>query len=126
VSDVAIPARAAGDSLGGRADIVLAGLEHAGPSFELRVFLNNPAADGETETDLDQGFAGSVYVYGYGTPPPGGEHIPITRSLAATEAVRAAAGSAASASVTLVPVGFGADTPEVDLSTVGVSVQIHD
>jgi hypothetical protein len=126
VSPVPNPVGAEGKSLRGRADIVLSGIEQAGPSFELRVFVNNPAADAATAPVLDEGYAGSVYVYGYGTPPAGTEHIPMTRYVVATEALRAAAAKSSSATVTLVPVAFAGGEPEVDLSPIEVSVHVHD
>jgi hypothetical protein len=53
-----------------RAELVLRGVEQAGPSFEGRVFLNNPAADETTERAPEAGYAGSFHVYGYGEHPP--------------------------------------------------------
>jgi hypothetical protein len=49
-----------------RADLVFEGVDHAGPSFEGRVFLNNSAADAETPRDLDHGYAGSFHIFGHG------------------------------------------------------------
>jgi hypothetical protein len=120
-----------------RADVVLTGLDQAGPSFELRVFLNNPHADAGTEPASDVGYAGSVYVYGYSRPAEGVSaqpdphpRIPMTRYVMATEAVRAAAAKGPTATVTLVPIPFAApagaadttDDPGIDLSDVQVSV----
>jgi len=48
-----------------RADLVFYGVEHSGPSYEARVFLNNPQADAETERVLDRGYAGSFTVFGH-------------------------------------------------------------
>src|SRR4051794_21421497 len=53
-----------------RADLVFTGVEQAGPSFEGRVFLNNPGADESTARDPESGYAGTFHVYGYGNPPP--------------------------------------------------------
>jgi hypothetical protein len=55
---------------GARAELVFAGVEQAGPSFEGRVFLNNPDADDATALAAECGYAGSFHVYGYGSPPP--------------------------------------------------------
>lgn len=129
-------ATAGGDALG-RADIEVAGLEHGGPSFELRIFLNNPAADRATEPTHDNGYAGSIHVYGYGQPSPppspgddpqlaGGPRMPRTRSVIATDAVRAAAGAGSLAAVTLVPVAPGGGATAVDLEGVRVRVLVDD
>lgn len=50
-----------------RADLVFTGVEHSGPSYEARVFLNNPDADLETPRDLEHGYAGYFAVFGHGT-----------------------------------------------------------
>lgn len=126
IASIAIPPNTQGRLPSGRADIVLAGIEQAGPSFELRVFVNNPAADAETARSLDAGYAGSVYVYGYGTPPAERPHILMTRYVTANDAVRAAAAKGSSVFVTLVPVAFSGPEPEVDLSHIQVSVRVHD
>jgi hypothetical protein len=112
-----------------RADIEVAGLEQAGPSYELRIFLNNPDADPETEPTEDTGYAGSIYIYGYGQSPPGGSgaepRMPMTRSVMATRAVGAAAARGPTATVTLVPVAYDETSePEVDLDPVEVSVLV--
>jgi hypothetical protein len=119
-----------------RADIVVCGLEHGGPSFEVRTFLNNPTADARTDPTTDNGYAGSIYVYGYGQPlerARGGiaesdaqPRMPKTRSIIATEAVRAAAAAGPQVSVTLVPVASDIPEPDVDLDRVGVSVVLVD
>lgn len=54
----------------GRADLVFGGVEQAGPSWEGRVFLNNPGADESTPRNAGAGYAGSFHVYGYGDPAP--------------------------------------------------------
>jgi hypothetical protein len=113
---------------GERADIVVSGLEQAGPSYELRVFLGNPAADAATELTPDAGYAGSIHVYGYGDPPPPGlddaraPRLPMTRSLIATDPVRDAAARGPTAAITLVVVGYGPPDPGVDLAGVDVAV----
>ena len=48
-----------------RADLVFYGVDHAGPSYEARVFINNPKADAETERVDEQGYAGSFAVFGH-------------------------------------------------------------
>jgi hypothetical protein len=99
-----------------RADIVVEGVDQAGPSFELRVFVNSPHADSATEPTPEAGYAGSIYVYGYGRPPEeSGPRIPMTRYVMATDAVRAAAARGATAAVTLVPVSSATHAPDINL-----------
>jgi hypothetical protein len=49
-----------------RADIEIEGIAHGGPSYEGRIFINNPEATEETPTTLDQGYAGSFHIFGHG------------------------------------------------------------
>ncbi|HUB13492.1 MAG TPA: hypothetical protein VMB34_16200 [Acetobacteraceae bacterium] len=49
-----------------RADLIFEGVDHAGPSFEARVFLNNPNATAETERSIANGYAGSFHIFGHG------------------------------------------------------------
>lgn len=49
----------------GRADLVFYGVDHSGPSYEARVFVNNPKADATTERVLEHGYAGSFTVFGH-------------------------------------------------------------
>lgn len=124
-----IPLPTGGVRAGQRADVVLDGLEQAGPSFEVRVFVNNPSATAATKPAAASGYAGSVYVYGEGAPvaeigTAAHPQTPMTRNVIATEAIRAAAAAGPRASVTLVPVGFAGSEPEVDLSGVSVSVVV--
>jgi hypothetical protein len=102
-----------------RADIKFTGIEQAGPSFEGRVFLNNPHAGLDTPLTVANGYAGSFHVYGYGiypqdqrktsgSPPHGSAAIsPIEKVVIATEPVRAAAAQGAKVTVTVVPVYSG-------------------
>ena len=99
-----------------RADIVFDGVEHAGGSFEARVFLNNPEADASTPMTPEHGYAGSFHVYGYGRypgepDPAGGPAAPMTRYVTATEAVRAAMASG-DVSVTTVALRRGGQAGE--------------
>ena len=112
----------------GAAEIVFSGVEQAGPSFEGRVFLNNPSASGSTPLDAAAGYAGSFHVYGYGTPAPpgvaeavaargaeGGAVAPIEKRVRADEAaVRAALERTDQLVVTVVtvPVDPGGAPPE--------------
>jgi hypothetical protein len=103
-----------------RADVELEGLEHAGSSYEGRVFVNNPDADADTETTLEHGYGGSFYIFGHGgcfgdeghcdvaprlpyDPRPPHALWPLRKVVIATEAVRRAAASG-SVTITVVPV----------------------
>jgi len=50
----------------GRAALVFEGVDHAGPSYEARVFLNNAGATADTPRTLDEGYAGSFHIFGHG------------------------------------------------------------
>jgi hypothetical protein len=113
----------------------VSGLDHGGGSYELRIFLDNPAADSGTPLEAAAGYAGSIHVYGQGRPLPGAgdetEPVPdaVTRpprSIVATEAVRAQASRAEGSklSVTLVAVAAGGQGANVDLDASQVSVRI--
>ena len=112
-----------------RADIEVAGLDQAGSSFELRIFLNNPDANAATEHSEERGYAGSIYVYGYGRPPESmrdDPRLPMTRSIIATEAVARARAEGPTASLTLVAVPADSPGPEVDLGSVDVAVLVDE
>ncbi len=49
-----------------RAELVFYGVEHRGPSFEARVFLDEPEAGVNSALELEAGFAGSFVVLGHG------------------------------------------------------------
>jgi hypothetical protein len=49
-----------------RADLQFRGIDHSGPSYEARVFLDNPDAGRSTPRTEDAGYAGSFYVFGHG------------------------------------------------------------
>jgi hypothetical protein len=49
-----------------RAEIVFYGVEHRGPSFAGRVYLNSLAADVGTPRQIEEGYAGSFAVFGHG------------------------------------------------------------
>jgi len=130
IASVAIPISA--DDAPGlqRADIVVDGLEQAGASFELRVFLNNAAADASSALAEDAGYAGSIYIYGYGQPPDevgsrsARPRLPMTRYVMATEAIRTAAAAGPTAVVTLVPVAADAPGADIDISDAQVTIRI--
>jgi len=49
-----------------RADLVFDGVDHSGNSYSLRVFFNNSTATADTGLSAENGYAGSVYVFGHG------------------------------------------------------------
>jgi hypothetical protein len=49
-----------------RVDLELLGLDHSGPSYQGRIFLNNPNADQETATTEKNGYVGSYFIFGHG------------------------------------------------------------
>jgi hypothetical protein len=107
-----------------RADIVFHGVDQSGPSFEVRVFLNNPGADTDTPLTTEHGYVGSFHVYGYGRWPADiGKNpqtladeadsvirAPMERAIVATESIRAALAKGEDMTVTVVPV-FPGDRP---------------
>lgn len=106
-----------------RADLVFMGLEHHGPSVEVRIFFNAPQADADTPLDAGHGFAGFFTIFGHGgcfgdqghcdvpTVRRAGDHrpahplTPITKHVTVTDTVRRLreAGTR-DVTVTLVPV----------------------
>jgi hypothetical protein len=48
------------------ADLEILGIDHSQSSYEGRVFFNNPEANANTQMTLDQGYAGSFYIFGHG------------------------------------------------------------
>lgn len=126
-----VPIAVATDGELQRADIVVDGLDQAGSSFELRIFVNNPEATAATAPAGEDGYAGSIWVYGYGVPPAslldesdGAGRLAMTRSVVATDAVRRALAQGPTASLTLVPVAADSPGPEIDLGPVGVAVHV--
>ena len=49
-----------------RADLTFYGLEHSGPSYEVRIFVSHPDAGPATPLTADAGFAGRFSVFGHG------------------------------------------------------------
>jgi hypothetical protein len=49
-----------------RAELVFYGIDHSGPSYEGRVYLNNPDAGPDTPRSDEHGYAGSFTVFGHG------------------------------------------------------------
>lgn len=105
-----------------RADLEFIGVDHAGASYEGRVYINNPSANTGTETTAANGYAGSFYIFGHGgcfgdvghcdvsgprddfDPRPSHPLEPIKKVVIATEAIRNAVGQSPDIHVTVVPV----------------------
>lgn len=105
-----------------RADIEFLGIDHSGCSYEGRVFLNNPDADATTATTEENGYAGSIYIFGHGgcfgdeghcdVSPPDSPYDPRPvhplwpgkKVLIATDAVRRAVAAGPTMTVTVVPI----------------------
>ena len=49
-----------------RADLVFTGVDHSGLSYEVLVFLNNPAATNTTPHDVEHGYGGRFVIFGHG------------------------------------------------------------
>jgi hypothetical protein len=49
-----------------RADLILYGVDHSGPTYEARIFLDNPRATEKTAREPESGYAGSYTVFGHG------------------------------------------------------------
>lgn len=105
----------------GRGDIEFHGLDHSGPSYEGRVYLNNTAADDATSKAADTGYAGSYYVFGHGRcvgdaghcdvhtrprydPRPPHPLTPTRLTVIATDAIKRAVKAGGEVTVTVVPV----------------------
>jgi hypothetical protein len=104
-----------------RADIEFHGVDHAGSSYEGRVFVNNPDAGPDTEPSDDSGYAGSFYIFGHGgcygdeghcdvrprdpyDPRPPHELWPTRKVVIATEAIRRAVQAGSTMTITVVPI----------------------
>jgi len=114
------------------AEIVFHGVDQSGPSYEARVFLNNPDADLHTPLTSKHGYAGSFHVYGYGLWSAGEassctterSRTPMTRSLIATDAIRRALAAGPDVTVTVVALKPGQEPRglEPGLRLEGVSI----
>jgi len=105
-----------------RADLEFIGVEHAGASYEARVYVNNPSADANTQPTAGNGYAGSFYVFGHGGCFGDAGHCdihaprdqfdprrshplePIKKIVDATDVIKSAASTGSSINVTVVPV----------------------
>lgn len=119
----------------GDLEIVFHGVEQSGPSYEARVFLNNPDADARTPLTPEHGYAGSFHVYGYGmwsgedssSSTPQRSRAPMERSLIASEAIRRALAAGPDVTVTVVAVKPGKEPREIEpgFRLDGVSIRPH-
>jgi tyrosinase len=106
-----------------RADLTFYGLDHSGPSYQVRVFFNNPSAGPDTALVAGEGFVGKFAVFAHGgcfgeeghcdVRPPVSPFdrrqphplVPIARYLTVTDAVRDLIGrDERSVTVTAVPI----------------------
>ena len=105
-----------------RADLVFHGLDHSGPSYEVRIFFNRPDATADTPRTAEEGYVRSFYLFGHGgcagqpghcdvpdsrrafdfRPPH--QLTPATRWVTVTDAARRALASGRELTVTAVPV----------------------
>jgi len=104
-----------------RADLIFEGVDHSGPSYEARIFLDNPDAGPDTPRESGSGYAGSYTIFGHGGCVGEVGHCepsarttdafdlraphplePVTKTVTITRALRAAQGD--SVTVTVVPV----------------------
>jgi tyrosinase len=103
-----------------RADIEFHDVDHAGASYEGRVYLNNPDADESTGYD-DPSYAGSYHIFGHGgclgdpghcevkprrryDPRPSHPLTPAKKVVIATDAVKRATEQGNEVTVTVVPI----------------------
>jgi hypothetical protein len=126
-------AAAAGDTLPfDRADLIFYGVDHSGPSYTARVFLNNPRANATTATTAEAGYAGCFTIFGHaGCVGTDDDHcnprartvddfdvrmphplLPQTKVVTITEALRRL-GRINEFTVTVVPVVPGVTEPEI-------------
>jgi hypothetical protein len=49
-----------------RADLEFRGVDHSGPSYQARVFFDNPRATEQTTAEEGEGYAGSFHIFGHG------------------------------------------------------------
>ncbi len=113
-----------------RADLIFYGVDHAGPSFEARIYFNNPEANPGTARDDVSHYAGSFTVFGHAgcagdaghcevpTGPkdpfdrrPPHALTPQTKTVIVTDALRKMAEP--QLTITVVPVRPGPDGAEV-------------
>jgi len=104
--------------LASRVDLIFYEVDHSGPSYEARVFVDKPRASAQTALEAEAGFVGSFTIFGhagcYGEAGhchpswpstdefdrrPPHPLAPFTRQITATEALKPHAGTAVPISV---------------------------
>ena len=126
------PATRAGDF--SAAELIFYDVDHSGPSFEGRVFLNTPEADLGSPRELEAGYAGSFVIFGHGgcvgdeghcDVPKGPKDpfdsrplhalTPLTKVVDVSEALRRVHDAGRDLHVTVVPIvaGEGAERADV-------------
>ncbi|SFO74571.1 hypothetical protein SAMN05660464_0918 [Geodermatophilus dictyosporus] len=132
-----------------RADLIFHDVDHSGPSFTARVYLDSPEAGADTPTTPEAGYAGCFTIFGHGgcvgtdddhcnpkartvdgfdlrMPHP---LLPQTKVVTVTEALRRL-GPVTRVTVTVVPVTPGDSGPEVtdalQFSAVRLATYRHD
>jgi hypothetical protein len=130
VVDLGYPTEA-GETAFTRADVAIAGVDHSGGSYEVRLYFNNAAATVDTPRTPEQGYAGRYTVFGHGgcygeeghcdVPPPSTDPAdlrpahpltPIDTFVTVTDALRRLlADGTALRTITMVPVSV---TPRQD------------
>lgn len=66
VSDPLFVAPPSGAYAWATAELLVYGVDHSGPSYEVRVFVDAPDADVETPLTLQAGYAGCFTIFGHG------------------------------------------------------------
>jgi hypothetical protein len=104
-----------------RADIEFYGVDLSGPSYEGRVFLNNPDANENTPLESENGYVGSYHIFGHGGCFGDAGHCEITprrtydsraqhaltpafKSLVATNVIKKILKSTDTITITIVPI----------------------
>ncbi|MGY1636844.1 hypothetical protein ACI78V_09340 [Geodermatophilus sp. SYSU D00742] len=132
-----------------RADLIFHEVDHSGPSFTARVYVDNPEANADTPTTAEAGYAGCFTIFGHGgcvgtddghcnpkartvdefdmrMPHP---LLPQTKVVTITEALRRL-GPVSQVTVTVVPVVPGQSAPELtdalEFGTVRLATYRHD
>jgi hypothetical protein len=104
-----------------RADIEVHGIDHAGATYQARIYLNNSDADEKTARTPETGYAGCFHIFGHGgclgdpghcdvidrrphDPRPAHPLTPARKIVPATDALRRAIRAGNDITVTVVPV----------------------
>lgn len=130
-----------------RADLIFYGVDHSGPSYEGRVFLNNSEAGFDTPPSVEERYAGSFYVFGHGGCVGEEGHCepddryedafdrraphpirPWTKTVTVTEALRRVEDE--EVTVTVIPVEMGpvggAETEALTVEAVRLAIYLDD